>query len=64
MFFLNLIHQNFATKLGCGANKDVVQCLRSKSAKEIVSNYNLKNILKLQNKILLGQWSFRHCISF
>ena len=35
------VHQNFATKLGCGGNKDVVQCLRSKSAKEIVSNYNL-----------------------
>ena len=35
------VHQNFATKLGCGGNKDVVQCLRSKSAKEIVTNYNL-----------------------
>ena len=34
------IHQNFATKLGCGANEDVVKCLRSKSAKEIISNYN------------------------
>ena len=33
------IHQNFATKLGC-ANEDVVKCLRSKSAKEIISNYN------------------------
>ena len=35
------VHQNFATKLGCDGTKDVVQCLRSKSAKEIVTNYNL-----------------------
>ena len=35
------VHQNFATKLGCDGTKDVVQCLRSKSAKDIVTNYNL-----------------------
>ena len=32
------IHKSFATHLGCSQN-DVVECLKRKSVKEIVSNY-------------------------